>query len=61
MIVARIGATCIPIFYYLPGSTPIMRRVPKSLYARQYFVGAQATTGHGPAVLNVWTSSPVST
>lgn len=35
-----------------------MRSVPKSLYARQYLVGAHATDGEGVAVLNVWTCSP---
>ena len=35
-----------------------MRSVPKSLYARQYLVGAHATAGEGVAVLNVWTWSP---
>jgi hypothetical protein len=41
-------------------SASIMRSTPRSLYARQYLVGAHATASHGPAVLNVWTCSPVS-
>lgn len=49
------------ISYFLSTSTPTIRKMPKSLYARQYLVGAQATTGQAPAVLNVWTCSPVST
>lgn len=32
-------------------STPTMRKVPMSLYAKQYLVGAHETIGHGPAVL----------
>lgn len=37
-----------------------MRSTPASLYARQYRVGAQATSGLALAVLMVWIRSPVS-
>ncbi|KAG5977983.1 hypothetical protein E4U54_007074 [Claviceps lovelessii] len=47
--------------YFLSVSRPTIRNIPKSLYAKQYRVGAHATTGHEPAVLNVCTCSPVST
>ena len=41
------------ILYLLSGSTPIILRLPRSQYARQYLLGCQATIGQGPAVLTV--------
>ena len=39
--------------HFLSTSTPTILNMPKSLYAKQYLVGAHATTGHDPAVLKV--------
>ena len=47
--------------HFLSVSMPTIRKIPRSLYAKKYRIGDQATTGQGPAVLKLCTCSPVST
>lgn len=46
--------------YLLPALAPMIRRLPKSVYASAYRFGAQATVGDADAVLYVQRCSPVS-